>query len=189
VLPLWRKYFTKFYNRNFDLISKFKSDLKTPLRQGISQPDFYGDVVYKLRKILDHCIFSVVFTKIIKRFIKMGFSSTVSIFPSPLPLLFISFIYPPSPNLLSPSPVPFDFIGLLFNHLFVFFSSLSVTDYFFLCLILVVNLHMLCLVPCPVFVWGPSWLLATGSCCWIVWGLRSLNAAYPCWSCLSYFTM
>jgi hypothetical protein len=31
-----RKYFTKYYNRNFDLVLKFKSDLKTPLRQGIS---------------------------------------------------------------------------------------------------------------------------------------------------------
>jgi hypothetical protein len=28
---------------------------------------------------------------------------------------------------------------------------------------------------------------ATGSCCWVIWGLRSLNAAFPCWSCLSYF--
>jgi hypothetical protein len=34
-----RKYYTKFYNRNFDLISKLNSDLKTLLRQGIIQPD------------------------------------------------------------------------------------------------------------------------------------------------------
>jgi hypothetical protein len=26
-----------------------------------------------------------------------------------------------------------------------------------------------CSAPCPVFVWGPSWLLAAGSCCWVVW--------------------
>jgi hypothetical protein len=43
--------------------------LKTLLRQGISQPGFYGDVIYKLRKILGHVNFSAVFTKIIKRFI------------------------------------------------------------------------------------------------------------------------
>jgi hypothetical protein len=42
--------------------------------------------------------------------------------PSPLPLVFIYFIYPlPSLGLLSPSPVPFGFMGLFFNHLFVFF--------------------------------------------------------------------
>jgi hypothetical protein len=40
--------------------------------------------------------------------------------------------------------------------------------------------------PCPVFVWGPPGLLAFGSCCWVIGGLRSLNAAFPCWSCLSY---
>jgi hypothetical protein len=27
-------------------------------------------------------------------------------------------------------------------------------------------------------VWDPPRLLATGSCCWVVWGLRSLNAAF-----------
>jgi hypothetical protein len=36
-----------------------------------------------------------------------------------------------------------------------------------------------CRVPCPVFVFGPLGLLATGSFCWVVWGLRSLNAAFP----------
>jgi hypothetical protein len=51
----------------------------------------------------------------------------------------------------------------------------------------VINLSELCLVPCPVFGWCPSELLATGSCCWVVWWLHSLNAAFPCWSCLSYF--
>jgi hypothetical protein len=68
---------SKFYNRNFDLISKFKNDLKTLLRQGISQPDFYGDVIYKLGMILGHCHFSVVFTKIIKLFIKRGYDPTI----------------------------------------------------------------------------------------------------------------
>jgi hypothetical protein len=42
---------------------------------------------------------------------------------------------------------------------------------------------------CPVFVWGPPGLLADGSCCLVIWGLRSSDAAFPCWSCLSYFTL
>jgi hypothetical protein len=51
---------------HFYLYSKFNSNLKTLLRQGISQTGFYGDVIYKLRKILGHGLFSAVFTKIIK---------------------------------------------------------------------------------------------------------------------------
>jgi hypothetical protein len=38
------------------------------------------------------------------------------------------------------------------------------------------------------FVWCPPGLRVIGSCCWVIWGLRSLNAAFPCWSCLSYFS-
>jgi hypothetical protein len=53
--------------------------------------------------------------------------------------------------------------------------------------LLVIGLSVLCLVPCPVFVWGPHGLLATDSCYWVGWGLCSLNAAFPWWSCLSYF--
>ena len=31
--------------------SKFQVGLKSLLRQGLSEPDFYGDLVYKLKKI------------------------------------------------------------------------------------------------------------------------------------------
>ena len=47
-----RKTFSKFYRRYFDLISKFQVGLKSLLRQGLSEPDFYGDLVYKLKKIV-----------------------------------------------------------------------------------------------------------------------------------------
>jgi hypothetical protein len=53
-------------------------------------------------------------------------------------------------------------------------------------IILVISLSELCLVSCLVFVWGPSGLLAIGSCCCVMLGLRSLNTAFPCWSFLSY---
>ena len=42
------KTFSKFYRRYCDLISEFQVGLKSLLRQGISEPDFYGDLVYKL---------------------------------------------------------------------------------------------------------------------------------------------
>ena len=42
-----RKTFSKCYRRYYDLISKFQVGLKSLLRQGLSEPDFYGDFVYK----------------------------------------------------------------------------------------------------------------------------------------------
>ena len=47
-----RKTFSKFYRRYFDLISKFQVGLKSLLRQGLTEPDFYGGLVYKLKKIV-----------------------------------------------------------------------------------------------------------------------------------------
>ena len=47
-----RKVFSKFYRRHYELISKFNVGLKSLLHQGLSEPEFYGDlhVVYKLKK-------------------------------------------------------------------------------------------------------------------------------------------
>ena len=60
-----RKTFSKFYRRNYDLISRFQVGLKSLLRQGLLEPDFYGDLVYKLKKIVGSNIFSAQFIKII----------------------------------------------------------------------------------------------------------------------------
>ena len=38
--------------RYYDLISKFQVGLKSLWRQGLSEPEFYGDLVYKLKKIV-----------------------------------------------------------------------------------------------------------------------------------------
>ena len=45
-----RKTFSRFYRRHYELVSKFSVGLKTLLRQGLSEPEFYGDLVYKLKK-------------------------------------------------------------------------------------------------------------------------------------------
>ena len=42
-----RKVFSKFYRRHYELISKFNVGLKSLLYQGLSEPEFYGDLVYK----------------------------------------------------------------------------------------------------------------------------------------------
>ena len=72
-----RKTFAKFYYRNILLISKYKCNLKTLLRKGISHPEFYGDVIYKLRKITGHANFHALFNKRIKHFIKKGYDPKI----------------------------------------------------------------------------------------------------------------
>ena len=58
-----RKTFSKFYRRYYDLISKFQVGLKSLLTQGLLEPDFYGDLVYKLKKIVGSDNFSAQFIK------------------------------------------------------------------------------------------------------------------------------
>ena len=63
-----RKTFLKFYRRYYDLIFKFQVGLKSLFCQGLSEPDFYSDLVYKLKKIVGSNNFSAQFIKIISRY-------------------------------------------------------------------------------------------------------------------------
>ena len=56
------KTFSKCYRRYYDLISKFQVGLKSLLHQGLSELEFYGDLVYKLKKIVGSDNFSAQFT-------------------------------------------------------------------------------------------------------------------------------
>ena len=66
------KTFTKFYRQYYDLISKFHVGFKSLLRQGLSEPEFYGDLVYNLKKIVGSRSFSAQFIKIISHYNKIG---------------------------------------------------------------------------------------------------------------------
>ena len=59
------KAFSKFYRRHFDIVSKYNVGLKTLLLQGLSEPEFYGDLVYKFSKIIGKNDFPYHFKKII----------------------------------------------------------------------------------------------------------------------------
>ena len=59
----------KFYHRHSELIG-----LKTLLQQGISEPIFYGDLIYKFKRLIGKPNFSDKFKKIIKRYIKVGYN-------------------------------------------------------------------------------------------------------------------
>ena len=52
--------------------SKIAVILKTLLQQGISEPIFYGDLVYKFKRIVGKLYFSDQFKKIVKRYIRVG---------------------------------------------------------------------------------------------------------------------
>ena len=56
-----RKTFSKFYRQYNDLISKFQVGLKSLMRHRLSEPEFYGDLVYKLKKIVSSNNFSAQF--------------------------------------------------------------------------------------------------------------------------------
>ena len=70
-----RKTFSKFYRRYYDLLSKFQVGLKSLLRQGLSEPEFYGDLVYKLKKSLVSNNFSAQFIKIFSHYKKIGYNT------------------------------------------------------------------------------------------------------------------
>ena len=67
-----RKAFSKFYHRHSELIVKYNIGLKTLLQQGISEPIFYGDLVYNMNsnELLENPNLSDQFKKLVKRYIR-----------------------------------------------------------------------------------------------------------------------
>ena len=72
-----RKTFSKFYRRHYDLISKYNVGLKTLLSERLSEPEFYGDLVYKFKKLKGINDFSFQFRKIITRYRRIGYNLNV----------------------------------------------------------------------------------------------------------------
>ena len=71
------KAFSKFYRRHFDIVSKYYVGLKRLLLEGLSEPDFYGDLVYKFSKIIGKNDFPYHFKKIIVRYKNIGYNIDV----------------------------------------------------------------------------------------------------------------
>ena len=76
-LATFQKTFSKFYRRHYELVSKFKVGLKSLLQQGLSEPEFYGDMVYKLKKIFSRADFSDQSRKVIMRYKRVGYNINV----------------------------------------------------------------------------------------------------------------
>ena len=68
------KAFSKFYRRHFELIEKYHISLKQLMQQGICISEFYGDLVYKFKKIIGNPNFSNFFKRIVNRFKRAVYS-------------------------------------------------------------------------------------------------------------------
>ena len=68
------KAFSNFYRRHSALVEKYIVSLKTLLQQGISEPEFYGDLLYRFIKIVGKSNFSEQFRKLINRYKRIGYS-------------------------------------------------------------------------------------------------------------------
>ena len=69
-----RKAFSKFYRRHFELIETYHVSLKKLMQQGICNPEFYGDLVYKFKKIIGNSNFYNRLKRIVNRFKIAGYS-------------------------------------------------------------------------------------------------------------------
>ena len=72
-----RKAFSKFYRRPFAIVSNYNVGLKTLLLQGLSEPEFFGDLMYKFRKIIGKNDFPCHFKKIIVCYKNIGYNRDV----------------------------------------------------------------------------------------------------------------
>ena len=59
------------------MVSIFNVGLKTLLHHGLSEPEFYGDLVYKFKKIVGRADFSDQFEKIIVRYKRIGYNINI----------------------------------------------------------------------------------------------------------------
>ena len=62
---------------HYDLISNFQVGLKSLLCQGLLETEFYGDLVYRFKKIVGSNNFSALFIKIISHYKKIGCNMNV----------------------------------------------------------------------------------------------------------------
>ena len=68
-----RKAFSKFYRRHFELIEKYHVSLKKLMQQGICNPEFYIDLVYRFKKIIGNPNF-LMFSLLLKELTVMFYS-------------------------------------------------------------------------------------------------------------------
>ena len=71
------KSFCKFHSKYKDLVSKYKLSLKFLLQNAVSSPHYYGDFIYKVRKIKGKQDFRSRFVTLVGKFIKKGYKRSI----------------------------------------------------------------------------------------------------------------
>ena len=66
------KVFYKCFNKNKILFNKYNSFAKTLIKAGITEPEFYGDFIYRIRKITGLRDFPTKFTGLLNKRRKKG---------------------------------------------------------------------------------------------------------------------
>ena len=69
-----RKAFSKFYRPHNGFVEKYNVSLRKLLQQGISEPEFYGDLVYRIRKNVRQSNFAEQFRKLINRYKRIRYN-------------------------------------------------------------------------------------------------------------------
>ena len=59
------------------MVEKYNASLSKLLQQGISEPEFYGDLVYRIRKLVGKSNYSEQFRKLIIRYERIGYNPYV----------------------------------------------------------------------------------------------------------------
>ena len=70
-----RKTFSKFYRRHYDLVSKFNTEIKSLLKQGVSESELVN--MFKFKKIVGRNDLSNQFRKIIFRYKRIEYTMNV----------------------------------------------------------------------------------------------------------------
>ena len=79
-------------------MSKYNVGLKTLLLQGLSEPEFYGNLMYKVKIIIDKNDFPYHFKRIIVRYKKIGYNidvlrQTACLVVSPIKVNSFAFVF------------------------------------------------------------------------------------------------
>ena len=72
-----RKTFSKFYRRHYEFVFKFNIGLKPLLHQGLSEPEFYGDLVYKFKQLKVRLIFLISSEKNVIRYKRIRYNINI----------------------------------------------------------------------------------------------------------------
>ena len=71
------RWYAEIRSNKQNVISKYNVGLKALLSEGLSEPEFYGDLVYKFKKLKGINDFSFQFRKIITRYRRIGYNLNV----------------------------------------------------------------------------------------------------------------